>query len=154
MGCRLKVDAARAPGSLSRRVRPLLTGGNRARQQPPPGLTKVVQGCFRTGSGREAGAANNCDGTQIPQEPGSALANYRRLGSTKGDPECPARIRTRVKVSRTRTRVRSLASKIPASRARADVSSDFTPSESRKVPPEGGTFLFGRRSPRAIKVNK
>src|ERR1700730_13970101 len=150
MGCRLKADAARAPGSLNRRGRPRLTGGYRARQHPPPGLTKVVQGCFRTGSGREAGAANNCDGTQIPQEPGSVLANYPRLGSTKGDPECPARIRTRVKVSRTRTRVRSpassrvaarspdsngknrsvrarkLASKILASRARADVSSDFT----------------------------
>src|SRR5207245_1426940 len=109
---------------------------------------------------------------QLWRNPGSAAtkpASPQLAGTQvkKGDPECPARIRTRA--SRTRTRVRSpassrvaarspdssgskirtvraknRASKTPISRAKADVRSDINPSErARKVPPKGGTFLFG-----------
>jgi hypothetical protein len=120
--------AARAPGSLGRRVAPLLTGGNRTGQQPQPELTRVVQGCFRTGSGRSPAPkdrrsiamgwswdrqartqGNNgaiSGGTRILPEPNRSAGGYHDLGSTMEIPECPARTRTRVKVSRTRTRVK------------------------------------------------
>src|SRR5216684_7469335 len=70
--------------------------------------------CLREGSNK-ATPCNNGGGTQVPSERKWALRDCLGLGSTKGDPECPARIRTRA--SRTRTRVKSPASSRVAARS-------------------------------------